>query len=297
VSAAGGGADVIAAEHDADALASWIDARCGFPCSMVDRIVPRTTAADVQSVGAALGAHDAWPVLAEPFTDWAVEDRFVAGRPAFDAALVRIVPEAAPWEQVKLRLVNGAHSQIAYLGAMARWPTVDAAIAQGVLAAHVEALLRDEVEPTLGPLADWDRGAYRASLMQRWRNPALSHRCQQIAMDGSQKIPQRWVAPLRERLAAGLPVTRMALGVAAWLHYLRGRDEAGESYPIDDPLAAALRALPLEAEPEAAAQALLAFVPVFGPLAGHAGLTAQVAEHLRALRALGVAAALSALAR
>jgi fructuronate reductase len=289
-----GGAD--AAARETGTLADWIEAHCSFPCSMVDRIVPRTTAADVQAVGIALGAHDAWPVLAEPFTDWAVEDRFVAGRPAFDASLVRVVPEAAPWEQVKLRLVNGAHSQIAYLGAMARWPTVDAAIAQGVLAAHIEALLRDEVEPTLGPLAGWERDAYRSALMQRWRNPALAHRCQQIAMDGSQKIPQRWVEPLRERLAAGLPVSRMALGVAAWLHYLRGRDEAGAAYPIDDPLAAELQSLPIQAEAEMAAQALLAFAPVFGPLAGHAGLATQVAAHLRALRGQGVAATLAALA-
>lgn len=290
-------AEAGAAVREPEGFADWIDARCSFPCSMVDRIVPRTTLSDVQAVSTSLGAHDAWPVLAEPFTDWAVEDRFVAGRPAFDPMLVRVVPEAAPWEQVKLRLVNGAHSQIAYLGAMARWPTVDAAIAQGVLAAHIEALLRDEVEPTLGALAGWERNAYRDALMQRWRNPALAHRCQQIAMDGSQKIPQRWVAPLRERLAAGLPVTRMALGVAAWLHYLRGRDEAGEAYAIDDPLAAALRSLPVEGEPELAAQALLAFEPVFGPQAGHPELTARVAAHLRALRGQGVAATLAAMAR
>jgi len=140
---------------------------------------------------------------------------------------VRIVADAAPWEQVKLRLVNGAHSQIAYLGAMAGWPTVDAAIARPELAAHIVALLRDELEPTQPPLEGWDREAYRAALMTRWRNPALAHRCQQIAMDGSQKIPQRWIRPLTERIAAGQPIRRLALGVAAWLHYLRGVDEAG----------------------------------------------------------------------
>ncbi|MFO1220744.1 MAG: mannitol dehydrogenase family protein [Burkholderiaceae bacterium] len=288
------------AVNEERALTDWIDARCSFPCSMVDRIVPRTTPADVHAVSAALGLHDAWPVVAEPFTDWALEDRFAAGRPAFDAALVRIVDAAAPWERVKLRLVNGAHSQIAYLGAMARWPTVDAALARPELAAHVEALLRDEVEPTLGTLAGWDRAAYRAALLQRWRNPALAHRCQQIAMDGSQKIPQRWIAPLAERLAAGQGVARMAFGLAAWLHYLRGRDESGASYPIDDPQAAALQALPLEAEPEAAARALLAFAPVCGPLAAApaaqaAGLAATVAAHLRALRERGVVGALRSL--
>ena len=284
------------AAREPGALAAWIDTWCSFPCSMVDRIVPRTTPADVQAVSAALGAHDAWPVLAEPFTDWVVEDRFAAGRPQWDPALVRLADAAAPWEQVKLRLVNGAHSQIAYLGAMARWPTVDAAISRPLLAAHIGALLQREVEPTLPPLAGWDREAYRAALMQRWRNPALAHRCQQIAMDGSQKIPQRWIAPLAERLAAGLDVTRMTFGIAAWLHYLRGRDEAGEAYRIDDPLADALRALQPEAEPEPAARALVGFAPVFGPLAGHEALAAQVAAQLRSLRTRGVAAALAGLA-
>jgi fructuronate reductase len=172
---------------------------------------------------------------------------------------------------------------------------VDAAIAQGVLAKHIGALLQGEVEPTLGPLAGWDREAYRASLMQRWRNPALAHRCQQIAMDGSQKIPQRWIAPLAERLAAGQPVPRMAFGIAAWLHYLRGRDEAGAVYPIDDPMADALRVLSPEAEPVVAARTLVGFAPVFGPLAGHAVLAAQVAVHLRNLRDRGVSAALAGL--
>jgi fructuronate reductase len=199
---------------------------------------------------------------------------------------------------VKLRLVNGAHSQIAYLGAMALWPTVDAAIARPELAAHIEALLRDEMEPTLPALAGWDREAYRAALMQRWRNPALAHRCQQIAIDGSQKIPQRWIAPLAQRLAAGESIERLAFGVAAWYHYLRGYDESGASYTIDDPLAAALRALrPRRSDSLTTldeARAFVRFDAVFGPVAGHPALADAVARHVAALRNLGVSAALAA---
>jgi fructuronate reductase len=283
------------------ALLGWIDANCSFPNSMVDRIVPRTTPADIETVDAALGLHDAWPVVGEPFFDWAVEDRFVAGRPAWDRGVVRVVADAAPWEQVKLRLVNGAHSQIAYLGAMAGWSTVDAAIAHPELASHIGALLRDELEPTLPPLDGWDRGVYRAALMARWRNPALAHRCQQIAMDGSQKIPQRWIRPLAERIAAGQPIRRLALGVAAWLHYLRGVDEAGHAYPIDDPMAATLREL-LESASHADGRIerlriLTGLVPVFGELAGHPVLIEAVAPAWQALRDQGVAATLAALAR
>jgi fructuronate reductase len=288
----------VLATADAE-LVRWIESSCSFPNSMVDRIVPRTTPADVASIGAALGLHDAWPVLAEPFFDWAVEDHFVAGRPHWDSRWVRAVEHAAPWEQVKLRLVNGAHSQIAYLGAMAGWPTVDAAIAWPELAAHVRPLLHDELEPTLPPLAGWDREAYRAALLQRWRNPALAHRCQQIAMDGSQKIPQRWIAPLAERLATGQPVARLVLGVAAWCHYLRGVDETGRAYAIDDPLADELCALQRramhEADARAQARLFIGLRAVFGPLTGHEGLAAAVAEPLASLRERGVSATLRAL--
>jgi fructuronate reductase len=283
------------AADEGEALDTWIDAHCSFPNSMVDRIVPRTTAADVAAVSRRLGLHDAWPVVAEPFFDWVVEDHFIAGRPDW-LAPVRYAADAAPWEQVKLRLVNGAHSQIAYCGAMAGWPTVDAAIGQPLLATHVEALLRDEMEPTLPQLAGWDGDAYRAALLQRWRNPALAHRCQQIAMDGSQKIPQRWVAPLTQRLAAGAPIHRLAFGVAAWIHYLRGLDETGAPYPIDDPLGGRLQAALGGTDALADARALTDLPAVFGPLAGHPRLAAEAAVHLQRLRVGGVVAALAQLA-
>lgn len=280
------------AARESAALDAWIDAHCSFPNSMVDRIVPRTTAADVATVSRRLGLHDAWPVVAEPFFDWVVEDRFVAGRPDW-LAPVRYADDAAPWEQVKLRLVNGAHSQIAYCGAMAGWPTVDVAIGQNALATHIAALLRDEMEPTLPRLAGWDRNAYRVALLNRWRNPALAHRCQQIAMDGSQKITQRWVAPLARRLAADAPIHRLAFGVAAWIHYLRGVDETGARYLIDDPLAGALLAAAGGHDAAADARALIALPAVFGPLAGHSRLAAEVAAPLQRLRTGGVVAALA----
>jgi fructuronate reductase len=279
------------------ALADWIDAGCSFPCSMVDRIVPRTTDADRAAVAAALGMDDAWPVLAEPFSDWAVEDRFAAGRPAWDAGGARFVDEAAPWERLKLRMVNGAHSSIAYLGAMAGWRTVDEAMAQAPLVRHIEALLRDEVEPTLGALPGFDGAAYRERLLRRFANPALAHRTQQIAMDGSQKLPQRLLGTLRDRLAAGAPIPRLALGVAAWLHYLRGTDERGERHPIDDPLAAELAALVREADAAGEddterARRYARFAPVFGDLAGDERLVAALAPALHGLHTRGVVATL-----
>jgi fructuronate reductase len=280
------------------ALAERIDAECRFPCSMVDRIVPRTTDADRAAVNQALGCEDRWPVLGEPFFDWAVEDEFAAGRPDWTLGGARFVADAEPFERLKLRMVNGTHSSIAYLGAMAGWQTVDKAIAQPALRTHIEALMRDEIEPTLTDLPGLDLAAYRGNLLQRYANPALAHRTQQIAMDGSQKLPQRLLGTLRDRLAKGLPVPRMALGVAAWMHYLRGVDELGQTYVVDDPHAAALTALYQRTLGQGvtlqAVHDMLAYAPVFGDLAGHAALAQALLSALQSLQTQGVAATLVA---
>ena len=280
-------------------LADWIEAHCSFPCSMVDRIVPRTVTADRAQVSAALGADDAWPVLAEPYTDWVIEDHFAAGRPdwpgvrwAADAA------EVAAAERLKLRMVNGAHSAIAYLGVVAGWATVDVALAEPALRSFIEALLRDEVEPTLTP-GSLPAG-YRDRLLARFANPALAHRCAQIAMDGSQKLPQRLLGTVRDRLAAGRLVDHLALAVAAWLHFLRGHDEAGGAYTVDDPQAESLARVRRQAQalPEAHARAacLVQGIPAFADLAGDARWLAALAPALQSLEQQGVRGALAALA-
>lgn len=241
-------------------LDEWIEAMCSFPCCMVDRIVPRTTDADRAQVATALGVHDAWPVVGEPYLDWAIEDRFVAGRPDWTAGGGRFVPAAEPFEQLKLRMVNGSHSALAYLGALAGLRTVDQAVADPALRGFVDALMREEVQPTLPPLPGLDLDGYRARLLQRFANPALQHQLLQIAMDGSQKIPQRWLATLRQRLAAGQGIERLALCVAAWLRFIDGVDEYGQALPLDDPLAEALRAA------RRAADGGVGLAPVFGDL-------------------------------
>ncbi len=265
---------------------------CRFPNSMVDRIVPRTTDVDRDGVDAAMGCHDAWPVIAEPFFDWAVEDHFAAGRPAWERGGGRIVAEAAPWELLKLRMVNGCHSAIAYLGLVAGSRTVDRAMSEPLLRQYLLQLMQQEVETTLPALPGLDLAAYRERLLQRFANPALAHRTQQIAMDGSQKVPQRWLATVRDRLAAGQPIARLGLAVAAWLHFLRGYDEREQDYAIDDPLASELLALTRSAElfasPQVRAQRLIGFAPVFGDLASHPVLVAAVAPALESLRQRGV---------
>ncbi len=289
------------AEEIDSTLRIWIEGQCRFPCSMVDRIVPKTTDADRETVSAALGCVDAWPVLGEPFFDWAIEDEFAADRPDWTLGGARFVPDAEPFEKLKLRMVNGTHSSLAYLGAMAGWQTVDKAIGQPALRMHIEALMRDEIEPTLPALPGLDVAAYRHNLLARYANPALAHRTHQIAMDGSQKLPQRLLGTLRDRLARKLPVTRMALGLAAWMHYLRGADELGQSYSIDDPHAAALTALYQQSLAQGVntqtMHAMLAYAPVFGDLAGNAALTTALRPLLQSLQAHGVSATLEAVNR
>ncbi len=282
------------------ALRDWIAQHITFPNSMVDRIVPRTTEADRCRVSAALGLDDAWPVVAEPFFDWVIEDRFAAGRPAWEAAGARLIAQAEPFERAKLRLVNGCHSAIAYLGVLAGWPTVDRAICDPDLRHFIERLMRDEIAPTLPPTLGLDPQAYGARLLERFANPALQHRTQQIAMDGSQKIPQRWLNTVRDRLNAGAPFERLALAVAAWMHYLRGADELGQIYRVEDPLAEDLTRLVQCADAAGSAHeraaCFSAFTPVFGELGREPRFVAALARQTQALHEGGVRAALRAVA-
>lgn len=220
-------------------LADFVASEVAFPSTMVDRIVPATTDDDRDHVAQELGLRDAWPIVTEPFIQWVVEDRFPLGRP--DWRGVDFVADVAPFETMKLRLLNGAHSSIAYLGCLAGWEFVSTAMADADLARHIRALMDEEAGPSLRLPAGFDVEAYKGALIQRFRNPALKHRTAQIAMDGSQKLPQRLLAPIRDRLAAGAPIRRLALGVAAWMAYVTGRGEAGETFDVKDPLAADLK--------------------------------------------------------
>ena len=282
------------------ALGDWIERECTFPCSMVDRIVPRTTDADRERISAQLGLVDAWPVVGEPFFDWVIEDRFAAGRPEWQHGGARFVTDAKPFETLKLRMVNGAHSALAYLGAVAGWRTVDRAVAEPALHRYLDQLMQEEIAPTLPALPELDLDDYRARLLQRFANPALQHQTQQIAMDGSQKLPQRLLGSVRDRLAANQPIERLALAVAGWIHYLRGADEAGAHFPVQDPLATELAAQLAQADAAGSAHDAVArftaFAPVFGTLGAEPRFVDAVARHATALRQRGVLAALDALA-
>ncbi len=267
-------------------LVRWIEDNAAFPSTMVDRIVPATTDADIADNDRALGLHDAAPVVHEPFKQWVIEDRFVAGRPAWDRVGVQFVADVAPFEAMKLRLLNASHSAFAYLGYLAGHEFIYQVAAQPDFVAFMRRLMKEEVAPTLKLPASVDVVAYQNALVERFGNPALPHRTQQIAMDGSQKLPQRLLGTVRDNLAAGRPIELLTLAVAGWMRYVSGSDEAGREIKVSDPLAAdfARIAAGHRRDPEGLARGLLSISAIFGDdLPANPRFTCTVTDWLSAL--------------
>lgn len=276
-----------------EGLAGWVAEAVAFPSSMVDRITPATTGADWAEAAALLGLTDEGVVVTEPFRQWVVQDAFAAGRPAWEDAGAVLTDDVAPYEALKLRLLNGSHSLLAYLGALAGHEHVADAAADPALAAAVRALM-NELRPTLRVPDGFDVDGYTAALLARWDDPWIRHRLLQIAMDGTAKLPQRLLAPARELLAEGLEPRLVCLVVAAWMRFVSaGQDEAGRPLPLDDPLADRLRAATAgAATPAAVADALLGLPEVFGTeLPADARFRALVTDALTTLTRAGAAAA------
>ena len=279
-----------AQERDAT-LARWIEDHVTFPSTMVDRIVPATTDADIAEAGRRLGVHDAAPVTAEPFAQWVIEDRFRSPRPRWEDAGAQFVSDVAPFELMKLRLLNGSHSTLAYLGYLLGHEFVWQASRDPLVATLIERQMKEEIVPTLVRPPGIDLHAYCAQLLERFRNAALPHRTRQIAMDGSQKLPQRLLATVRERLAAGAPLAHLPLAIAGWIRYASGSDEHGARIEVQDPLAETFRAIVTEAngDPGPVADGFLDLASVFGAdLVAHYAFREAVRKHVIALFEDGV---------
>ncbi|WP_313773045.1 fructuronate reductase [Enterobacter huaxiensis] len=244
-------------------LAAWIDEQVSFPGTMVDRIVPAATDASLAEITQALGVADPCAISCEPFIQWVVEDNFVAGRPEWEVAGVQMVHDVLPWEQMKLRMLNGSHSFLAYLGYLAGYAHINECMEDASFRAAARRLMLDEQAPTLR-ITDVDLTAYADSLIDRFANPALQHRTWQIAMDGSQKLPQRMLEGIRVHLERGSAWPLLALGVAGWIRYVSGTDERGNAIDVRDPLSDKIRTA-VEASSDAdRVNALVALSEVFG---------------------------------
>ena len=237
-----------AARRDAG-LAAWIEESARFPRTMVDSITPATDQALRERVARATGLEDAWPVQRERFVQWVMEEVDFAAQPDWESVGVTVSRDVTAYERAKLRLLNGAHSTLAYVGSLAGLETVAQAMAEPALRTFIERMMMEDIEPTLSVPRAGALAAYRQSILHRFENPAMRHLLAQIAWDGSQKLPIRILGTVADALRAGRPIARLAVPVAAWMHFVRAR--ARDGIEIVDPLAAQLTALGREARGEA----------------------------------------------
>lgn len=274
-------------------LASWIDQNCRFPDSMVDRITPAASQATLDLARSLTGRSDPAAIETEPFSQWVIEDDFVGTRPAWEQAGVQFVDDVAPFEDMKLRMLNGAHSLIAYLGAVTGLSAVRDVMQEPVYRTLVDRHMRFAAE-TLEGVDAADSDNYRAQLLMRFENPAIDHRCLQIAMDGSQKMPQRILTPASIRLDRGALVDTYALATALWIHYLMGQNEQGEPIDCNDPLVDELQSIVKADSDMRSRVAGLASIPgVPETLFAQESWVSQVAGFVDELSARGVLAVVS----
>ncbi len=253
----------LAERHSAE-LADYIQTHITFPSTMVDRIVPAMTDAAFDALAERLGSRDPVAVEAEPFFQWVIEDNFVNGRPAWENAGAELVSDVLPFEEMKLRMLNGSHSFLAYLGFLAGYEHISDCMADASYRAAARALMLQDQAPTLRTQGV-DLEAYADSLIARYDNRAIKHRTYQIATDGTQKLPQRLLDSARWHLRNGTSCDFVLLGVAGWMRYVSGVDEQGQAIEIRDPLKDQLANIVANSEDGAArVKALLGLNAVFG---------------------------------
>lgn len=224
------------AERRQPELSRWIEANVAFPSTMVDRIVPATSAADLDTVEQTFGYRDLAAVVGEPFRQWVIESRFASRVPQWDLVGATFVDDVTPFELLKMRVLNAAQSALAYLGLLAGHEHTCDDMTDGVLTAFVRRMLLEESVPTLRAVPGVSPDRYVEQCFNRLRNTAIRHRNHQIATDGSQKIVQRFLNPIRERLHSGQSVELLSVVVAAWMVYLvYGARRFGQRWAVQDP--------------------------------------------------------------
>ncbi len=269
---------------------AWTADNVTFPSTMVDRIVPAFVAADFADVERVLGCSDRGAVVAEPFSQWVIEDVFRSPRPRWELAGAVLTDDVTPYETMKLRLLNGSHSALAYLGMLAGYEYVADFVAVDDVARYVRSLMDADATPTLDVPVGFHVARYKDDLMARFANQALRHRTEQIGMDGSQKLPQRLLGTIRDRRAGGALPRCAVLAVAAWMRLVSARvDDSGRPLRVDDPLKERLAAVVAGAEsPRQIVDALLGVQEVFGhDLPDDEWLRQELVEQLDALGRAG----------
>ncbi|UTW10540.1 mannitol dehydrogenase family protein [Marinobacterium rhizophilum] len=275
-------------------LARWIADNASFPNSMVDRITPITTSAHKELLRNHAGIDDAWPVVCEPFLQWVMEDDFCNGRPAWEKVGVQFTADVAPYERMKMRLLNASHSAMSYLGYLAGYRYSHEVMQDGRLSGFIRTFMDQDVTPTLGTIEGISLEQYKDTLIERFANPRIGDQLARLCMDGSSKIPKFILGTLEERLEAGAPVHRFALVLAGWALYLHEAEAPNADYKVEDPLAELL--LSACAQRDGLSMRFLGLEDIFGPdLQACPGLVSAFESALHHLETQGVALTLAGL--
>ena len=275
-------------------LADWIEREVRFPSSMVDRITPQTTDADREDVRTRFGIDDRWPVVCEPYAQWVLEDRFAAGRPAYEDVGVQVVDDVRPYELMKLRLLNASHQALGYFAYLCGHRLVHEAAQDPLFRSFLLGYMDEEATPTLEAVPGVDLHAYKRTLVDRFSNAGVADTVARLCASSSDRIPTWLVPVIRENLAAGGEIRRSAAVVASWARYAEGVDEQGKPIEIVDRLRDRLTAAARRQreDPTAFIQA----ADLFGPLASEPRFVEAYTQALDLLHERGARACLQALA-
>ena len=262
-------------------LADWIEANVAFPNAMVDRITPATGRGEIEAVATQYGIEDHAPVFCESFRQWVIEDHFPLGRPAFENVGVTFVSDVAPYEHMKIRILNGGHAAIAYPAALLDIDLVFEAMAEPIIRAFLEKIELEEIVPIVPPVQDTDLPSYFRVVEARFANPKIRDTIPRLAFDGSNRQPKFILPSTRDRLAEGKDVVGLALVSALWCRYLAGTSDSGRPIEIADPNGERLHAAALAAKADPSA--FLELEDIFGDLAGSALFRRRFASALGSL--------------
>jgi mannitol 2-dehydrogenase len=271
-------------------LADWLRAEVAFPNSMVDRIAPATGDRERAILRDEFGLEDAWPVFCEDFIQWVIEDRFPTGRPALEAAGVTFVEDVTPFENMKIRILNGGHATIAYPAGLLDVHFVHEAMEHPLVGAFLERVEREEIMPVVPPVPGVELDDYLALITRRFANPKIGDTVRRLCLDGSNRQPKFIVPSIADRLDRGLPVEGLALVSALWCRYCYGTTESGAEIAPNDPNWGRLAATARAAKDDPAAW--LAMRDIYGRVAEAPAFRECFAAHLRALWQDGTEAAL-----
>lgn len=283
------------AERVHPGLGEWISAHTTFPNSMVDRITPVTTPDVIDVVATEFGIDDQWPVVAEPFTSWVLEDDFANGRPPLEDVDVLMVDDVTPYELMKLRLLNAGHQSLCYFAYLAGYRLVHDAAGDPLFADFLLAYMDDEATPTLKPVPGIDLPDYKRTLIERFANPGVKDTIARLCYGSSDRIP-KWLLPVvRENLRTGAPIRLSAATVASWARYAEGVDEQGQPIDVQDQLADVL--VPLARAQRDSPTAFIENTDLFGDLATDQRFVDAYVWALNSLHRDGARATLEALMR